>query len=173
MLIPSYVKVVAALSALTVAAFLIHQHGRAEADAEWQAEWNARDSRDETARADSEKRERLLEQTRRESNEKISADNQLKLDNIKAELATANSKSNGLQQQADRLVRQIGSGKSSLDSCVASASSAAEKSARVLADLFAMADQTAGTMAEIADQARIRGLACEATYRSLTPNGNY
>lgn len=173
MLIPTYVKVTAALSAITVAAFLIYQHGRTVADNEWKVEWSARDQRDESARADSEKRERLIEQSRREANDKISKDNQVRIDSIKTELDTANSRSSRLQQQADRLVRQIGSGKNSLDTCVASASSAAESSARVLANLFAMADSAAGRMAEIADQARTRGLACEATYRSLDQNGNY
>lgn len=168
MLLPTKVKVIVAVVATLTAAFLLYQHGQSVANAQWQSEWKARDARDETARADSERKEREREQTWRKENEKISAESQLRIDSIKVELATANSMSSQLQQQTDRLVRQVGSGKNSLNTCVASASSAAEKSARLLADLFTAADETAGRMAEIADQARTRGLACETAYRSLT-----
>ena len=37
----------------------------------------------------------------------------------------------------------------------------------LLAELFRRADQRAGELAAIADQARIRGLACEASYNSI------
>lgn len=42
--------------------------------------------------------------------------------------------------------------------------------AAVLADVFKRADQRAGDLAAIADQARARGLTCEQAYISLGEN---
>ncbi|WP_346348924.1 DUF2514 family protein [Pseudomonas moorei] len=41
------------------------------------------------------------------------------------------------------------------------------RAAAVLADVFKRANQRAGDLAEVADQARARGQTCEQAYRSL------
>lgn len=48
------------------------------------------------------------------------------------------------------------------------AEAAGTTGSELLAELFRRADQRAGELAAIADQARIRGLTCEAAYDALT-----
>lgn len=50
----------------------------------------------------------------------------------------------------------------------ASGGQAGTTGSELLAELFRRADQRAGELAAIADQARIRGLTCEAAYDALT-----
>jgi len=45
--------------------------------------------------------------------------------------------------------------------------SAAARAAAVLADVLKRADQRAGDLAEVADQARARGVTCEAAYGAI------
>lgn len=47
------------------------------------------------------------------------------------------------------------------------ASAAATRAAMVLADVLKRADQRAGDLAEVADQARARGVTCEQAYEAL------
>ncbi|MNC60099.1 hypothetical protein D3C75_1099550 [compost metagenome] len=68
---------------------------------------------------------------------------------------------------ADDLTRRLAASETSGNSCTAAASKAAARAAVVLADVLKRADQRAGDLAAIADQARVRGLTCEQAYDGL------
>jgi hypothetical protein len=53
------------------------------------------------------------------------------------------------------------------NSCAAAASKATARTAMVLADVFKRANQRAGELAEVAYQARTRGMTCEQAYEGL------
>lgn len=76
----------------------------------------------------------------------------------------ADRANDGLQQQIDNSVRR-GSQCSATSSTSERAAAATELV--VLADVLRRANNRAGELAKIADEARIRGLACETSYRSI------
>ncbi|MCY1465004.1 hypothetical protein D9M71_830960 [compost metagenome] len=76
-----------------------------------------------------------------------------------------------MQLEADKLAAQFAASEASGNSCTAAASKAAVRAAAVLADVLKRADQRAGDLAAIADQARARGVTCEQAYDGVA-NGS-
>jgi hypothetical protein len=140
------------------ALFGAYHHGVTITDEKWQSDWNARDTRDAEARALNEAYERAKEQAYQQSINKAVQDGQRIIDQATAAAAAARASADGVQFAADNLARRLAISEASGNSCTAAA---------VLADMFKRADQRAGDLAAIADQARARGLTCEQAYISL------
>ncbi len=149
------------------ALFGAYQHGVRVTHEKWQSEWNARDTRDAQAKALNEAAERTKEQAYQQSINKAVQDGQRTLDQAITDAAAAHTAADGVQLAADNLARRLAASEASGHSCTAAASKAAARAATVLADVFKHADQRAGDLAAIADQARIRGLTCEQAYDGL------
>ncbi|CAI8804828.1 DUF2514 domain-containing protein [Pseudomonas sp. IT-P74] len=144
--------------------FGAYHHGVKVTDEKWQSKWNARDTRDGEARALNEAAERTREQAYQQSINKAVQDGQRIIDQATADVAAARASADGVQLAADNLARRLAASEASGHSCTAAASQAAARVAAVLADVFKRADQRAGDLAAVADQARARGLTCEQAY---------
>ena len=119
------------------------------------------------AKALNEAAERAREQTRQLSITKAVQYGQRIIDQATTDAAAARASADGVQLVADNLARRLAASETSGNSCTAAASKAVAHAAAVLADVFKRADQRAGDLAAIADQARIRGLTCEQAYDGL------
>jgi hypothetical protein len=75
--------------------------------------------------------------------------------------------SDGLRCEA-KLAARLAASERARGAATASEGAAGTTGSELLAELFRRADQRAGELAAIADQARIRGLTCEAAYDALT-----
>lgn len=138
--------------------------GEANANATWQAKWEARLAADAMATAQYQAEQRAKETMHQQSITKVTQDAQHIIDQAHADLAESDARSVSVQQRADAIATRLASSQASLSACTTAASKAAAESARVLADVFKRADTRAGQLAGVADQARARGLACEAAY---------
>lgn len=166
----AYMKagVILLLVALVAGAlFGTYHHGLSVKDAEWQAEWNARDTRDTAAALTNEAAERAKEQARQLSINKAIQDGQRTIDQATADAAAARASADGLRSAADTLAARLAASQAGGNSCTAATSKAAARAAMVLADMLKRADQRAGDLAEAADQSRARGLTCEQAYDGL------
>ena len=153
------------------ALFGAYRHGVTVTDEKWQSEWNDRDTRDAEARALNEVTERTREQAYQQSINKAVQDGQRIIDQATADAAAARASADGVQLAADNLARRLAASETSGNSCTAAASKAATRAAAVLADMFKRADQRAGDLAAIADQARARGLICEQAFDGIAEKG--
>jgi pyridoxal/pyridoxine/pyridoxamine kinase len=158
---------IAALALVVGALFGAYHHGVTVTDAKWQGDWNARDTRDAEAKALNEAAERAKEQTRQLSINKAIQDGQQIIDQATADAAAARASADSLRGAADALAARLAASQASGNSCTAAASQAATRTAMVLADVLKRADQRAGELAEVADQARARGVTCEQAYDGL------
>jgi len=159
---------IAAVSLVAAALFGAYHHGISVTDSRWQAEWNARNARDAQARTDNEAAERAKEQARQLSINKAIQDGQRTIDQATADAVSARNAADILRGAADTLAARLAASEASGNSCTAAASKAATRAAMVLADVLKRADQRAGDLAEVADQARARGVTCEQAYDGLT-----
>ncbi|WP_223535547.1 DUF2514 family protein [Pseudomonas sp. GL-B-16] len=167
---PIWQRVLPFMVALTLVAgtlFGAYQHGVTVTDEKWQSEWNARDTQEAEARALNEATARAKEQAYQQSINKAVQDGQRIIDQATADATAARAAADGVQLAADNLARRLAASEAGGNSCTAAASKAATRAAMVLADVFKRADQRAGDLAEIADQARVRGLTCERAYDGL------
>ncbi|WP_236225616.1 DUF2514 family protein [Pseudomonas pseudonitroreducens] len=139
--------------------------GRARLDAAWKSRWDEHEKQDQQAAAEFEARERAKEQRRQQSINKVIEDGQRNIDQVRADASAAADQR--VRDAAAKYADRAAAAEAGRDSCTAAASQAAAKRARVLAELLGEADRLAGVYAEAADQARARGLACEAAYDSL------
>ncbi|VVO86858.1 DUF2514 family protein [Pseudomonas fluorescens] len=158
---------IAAVLVLVAALFGAYLHGVSTTNATWQSEWNARDTRDAEARATNEAAERTREQAYQQSINKAVQDGQRIIDQATADAAAARATADSVRGAADTLASRLAASEASGDSCTAAASEAAAHAAMVLADVFKRADQRAGDLAEVADQARARGVTCEQAYEGI------
>lgn len=158
---------IAAVLLVAGALFGAYHHGVSVTNATWQAEWNARDTRDSEAKAANEAAARVREQAYQQSINKAVQDGQRIIDQATADAATARASADGLRGAADNLAARLATSEASGNSCTAAASKAAARAAAVLADVLKRADQRAGELAEVADQARARGVTCEQAYDGL------
>lgn len=154
------VKLIAAGAALA----LSFGAGFKLADHNWTTKWAdaERDAAQEQRRAVAEAvatyRSRVTEL------ERVNDDTKQKLADAFNAARNADAESARLQHALDDYLRR-----SSAKHCATSTTSeraAAATDQLVLAELFRRADKRAGELAAIADDSRIRGLACEAAYRS-------
>jgi pyridoxal/pyridoxine/pyridoxamine kinase len=154
---------------LLVAAALLgaYHHGETVKGNEWRARWDKRDADDAEAKALNEAAERTKEHVYQQSINKAVQDGQRTIDQATADAVAARTSADSLRGAADNLASRLAASEASGNSCTAAASKAAARAAAVLADVLKRADQRAGDLAAIADQARARGLTCEQAYDGL------
>lgn len=158
---------IAAAATVAAALFGAYHHGLSVRGAECQAQWLDRDVRDANAKASNEATERTKEQAYQQSINKAVQDGQRIIDQVTADAVAGRSTADSLRGAADNLAARLAASEASGNSCTAAASKAATRAAMVLADVLRRADQRAGDLAEVADQARARGLTCEMAYDGI------
>jgi len=166
----TYLKAGAVLLPIAVvlgALFGAYHHGVTATDDKWQSKWDARDTRDTEAKTLNEAAERTREQAYQHSINKAVQDGQRIIDQATADAAAARATAGSVQFAADNLARRLAASEASGHSCTSAASQATARDAAVLADVLKRADQRAGDLAAVADQARTRGLTCEQSYTSI------
>ena len=161
---------IVALLLVAGALFGAYHHGLSVKDAEWQSQWNARDTRDAQAKAENEAAARTREQAYQQSINKAVQDGQRTIDQATADASAARASADGLRGAADALAARLAASQAGGHSCTAAASQAATRAVMVLADVFKRVDQRAGDLAADADQSRGRGVTCETAYISLGEN---
>ncbi|WP_447763891.1 DUF2514 family protein [Pseudomonas reinekei] len=166
-----FLPYIAAVVLVAGALFGAYHHGVTVTDGKWQSEWNARDARDEAAKADYEASERENEQARQQSINKAIQDGQQIIDQATADADAARASADGLRGAVDDLASRLAYSEASVNSCTSASGKAATRAAMVLADVLKRADQRAGDLASVADQARARGVTCERSYDALS-SGN-
>jgi hypothetical protein len=157
----------AALGLTVGALFGAYYHGVTVTDEKWQAKWSTRDTQDAEARALNEVAARTREQAYQQSINKAVQDGQRIIDQATADAAAARASADGVQLAAASLARRLAASETGGNTCTAASSKAAARAAAVLADVFKRADQRAGDLAAVADQARARGVTCEQAYDGL------
>ncbi|KGU84815.1 DUF2514 family protein [Pseudomonas mediterranea] len=157
----------AALAIVAGALFGAYHHGLSVKDAEWQAKWSDRDTRDAEARAANESAARVREQAYQHSIDKAVQDGQRTIDQLTADAAAARVSSDGLRGAADALAARLAASQAGGNSCTAATSQAATRAVLVFADVLKRADQRAGDLAGYADQSRSRGVTCETAFDAL------
>jgi len=157
----------AVLLLVGLALFGAYHHGETLANAQWQSRWNDRDTADAQAKELNESTERAKEQARQQAINKVVENGQVFIDTATAAVAAANRESGRVRDAADDLANRLAASEAGRNSCTAAAGKAAAHAARVLADVFKLADERAGLMAADADQSRARGVTCEAAYDVL------
>jgi bifunctional ADP-heptose synthase (sugar kinase/adenylyltransferase) len=163
-----FLPYIAAVLLVAGALFGAYHHGVSVTDAKWLSAWHQRDADDKSAALENETRERAKEQARQLSINKAIQDGQRTIDQATADAATARASADSVRGAADALAARLAASEASGNSCTAAASKAATRAALVLADVLKRADQRAGDLAEVADQARSRGLTCEQAFDSLS-----
>ena len=151
-----YVKIAIAAALVGAAA------GYFISDNSWQAKWANAEREAATAQLNAVNAAVTQYKNRIKSLELISRETTKQLNTVKNDAAIADSAANSLQQQIDNYVRG-GSGDHA-NSCTISERAAAATRELLLAELLKRADRRAGELAKTADEARTRGLACEAEY---------
>jgi len=138
------------------------------ADTSWQLKWSERDKADALALAEREAVVRAEEQRKQGEIDAISTDAQNKIDAAHSDAAVAAYTADSLHKQADKLAARLAERERACKSPTAGAGQATISGSTVLAELFRSADERATKLAAIADQSRVRGLACESSYAALS-----
>lgn len=141
--------------------------GYGDADQHWRGEWAQRDARDATALAQRQAEARAEEQRRQGEIDAIRKQASQQLAGAQADADRARAASRGLHDRADKLARQLADRERACGAGTPGRSEAETSGAILLADLFRRADDRAGQLAKDADEARARGLACEAAYDAV------
>lgn len=142
--------------------------GYDSANASWQLKWSERDKADALSLAQREAVVRAEEQRKQGEIDAISTDAQKKIDAANGDAAVAASTADSLHKQADKLAARLTERERACKSSTAGAGQTATSGSTVLAELFRRADERATKLAAIADQSRVRGLACESSYAALS-----
>ncbi|HAU5704131.1 TPA: DUF2514 family protein [Citrobacter freundii] len=146
--------------------------GYGDADQHWREKWAQRDARDATALAQRQAEARAEEQRRQGEIDAIRKQTSQQLAGVQAAADRARAASRGLHAKADELARQLADRERACGAGTSGRSEAKASGAALLADLFKRADERAGELAREADEARARGLACEAAYDAVKSGGN-
>lgn len=141
--------------------------GYSDASAEWALKWKQRDADDATALAKRQAEAREEEQRRQGEVDEIRKQAIQQLAGVKADANRARAAYRGLHDRADKLARQLAERERACGAGTSGRSETEASGAVLLADLFRRADERAGDLAREADEARARGLACEAAYGSI------
>ena len=143
-----------------------YQHGRSVEHSKALAASAQRDSGDRQAEAQGERDARQEEQRRAQAQEEARAHAHEQHQVADAGAAGADAAGQRLQRDAAQLAATVSC--PGPDPAAVARGQAATRAAMVLSDLLARADNRAGELAKAYDQARIAGLACEASYTALT-----
>lgn len=141
--------------------------GYGDADQHWREKWAQRDARDASALAQGQAEARAEDQRRQGEINAIRKQASQQLAGVQADADRARAASRGLHDRADKLARQLADRERACGAGTPGRSEAETSGAVLLADLFRRADDRAGQLARDADEARARGLACEAAYNSI------
>ncbi|WP_407363757.1 DUF2514 family protein [Enterobacter asburiae] len=141
--------------------------GYSDASAEWALKWEQRDANDATALAKRQTEAREEEQRRQGEVDEIRKQASKKLAGVQADANRAIAASRELHDKADKLAGKLAERERACGAGSPGRSEAETSGAVLLADLFRRADERAGELAREADEARARGLACEAAYNSI------
>lgn len=160
-------KALALIVLLIVAWGFGFNHGQSVTETSWQSAWDKEQSRLSDAKATAEAEQRSIEQARQKAANEAAQNGQKQIDDANADAAAAHAAADSVRGAADAIIDRLTASQSSLSACTIQSSKAAADAARVLADVLARADQRAGVLASVADQARARGLTCEAAYDGL------
>lgn len=141
--------------------------GYGDADQHWREKWARRDARDATALAQRQAEARAEEQRRQGEIDAIRKQASQQLAGMQVDADRARAASRGLHDKADKLARRLADSERACGAGTPGRSEAETSGAVLLADLFRRADDRAGQLAKDADEARARGLACEAAYDAV------
>ncbi|WP_053870536.1 DUF2514 domain-containing protein [Pseudomonas putida] len=155
----------ALLLALLASYWGVYHHGRSVERAEAALASAERDSGDRLAEVIGERAARQEEQRRATAQEEVRAHAQEERTIADAGAAGADAAGHRLRDEAGKLAATISC--PTTDTAAVARGQAATRAAMVLSDLLARADARAGELAKAYDQARIAGLACEASYNAL------
>lgn len=162
-LIKRYWPLAAVAIAIIATAWFSYDAGYQKADLSWQARWNQAQADNEHALALLQAKNRELEQRGQNAVAKIAAQTSQQLASAQADATAARSDADSLRKQVADYANRLRKSSASCNAGTTGASSAGSDP-RVLAELYSLADQAAQRMAEVAQQSRIRGLACERAY---------
>lgn len=143
-------------------------HGTRQANTAWALKWKQRDADDATELAKRQVEAREEEQRRQGEVDEIRKQARQQLAGVQADADRARAASRGLHDRADKLARRLADRERACGAGTPGRSEAETSGAVLLADLFRRADDRAGQLAKDADEARARGLACEAAYYSIS-----
>lgn len=142
-------------------------HGSRQANTVWALKWKQRDADDATALAKRQAEAREEQQRRQDEVDEIRKQASQQLAGVKTDADRACAVSRGMHDRADKLAGQLAERERACGAGTPGRSEAETSGAVLLADLFRRADERAGDLAREADEARARGLACEAAYGSI------
>ena len=138
----------------------------------WREKWAQRDARDATALARRQVEARAEEQRRQGEIDAIRKQASQQLAGVQAAADHTRAASRELHDRADKLARQLAYRERACGAGTSGRSEAETSGAVLLADLFRRTDDRAGKLAKDADEARARGLACEAAYDAVKSKRN-
>lgn len=154
------------LLALVLASYWgAYQHGRSVEQSQALTASAQRDGAERLAEAVGERNAREEEQRRAQAQEEARANAHEQHQVADAGATGADAAGQRLQHDAAQLAAGVGC--PGPDTAAFARSQAATSAAMVLSDLLTRADARAGELAKAYDQARIAGLACEASYKAL------
>ena len=162
-LIKRYFPLAAVFIAIIATAWFAYDAGYQKADLSWQARWNKAQADNEHALALLQAKNRELEQRGQNAVAKIATQTSQQLASAQADATAARSDADSLRKQVADYANLLRKSSASCNAGTAGAG-ATDSDPRVLAELYSLADQAAQRMAEVAQQSRIRGLACERAY---------
>lgn len=163
-----YLKAGAILLVIALACcalFGAYHHGQTVTDAEWQDRWDKQLKTQADDKAAAEVSARAEEQRRQTAINEVTTHAAQALEQARTDASTASSAADRLREQARKLVASAG--KCSGNPGTASGSAPATNPGNLLAVVLDQSVQRNRELAEIADTARIRGLACEAAYQGI------
>jgi len=136
-------------------------------NATWQKRWDDHLADDQKATDKFNDSQRTIESTDAKAVAEGAEIGQAKIDVAVADADADRKSRDGLRNTVDAYVSKLAASQARLSTCVVSSSKAAAEGARVLADVLSRADERAGVLAGVADQAIERGLTCERSYDAI------
>ncbi|WP_127958063.1 DUF2514 family protein [Serratia microhaemolytica] len=141
--------------------------GAKQRETAWQLKWSQRDEADAIAlgqrlaetRLEEQRRQGEIDAIRQQVNQQIAA--------VQTDADSARATARGLHQRAAQLAERLAESERTCNTHIASGGTAKPSGSILLAELFSRADERAGELARTADEARARGLACEAAYNAI------
>ncbi|UCQ42988.1 DUF2514 family protein [Edwardsiella piscicida] len=162
-LIKRYWPLLSIAIAIFCAAFISYEVGYQKADLSWKVRWSKAQADNERALALLQAKNREIEQRGQNVVAKIAAQTSQQLASAQADATAARSDADSLRKQVSDYANRLRKSGAACNTGTAGAGSTSPDP-RVLAELYSVADEAAHRMAEIAQQSRIRGLACERAY---------
>jgi hypothetical protein len=157
-----------ALVGVVLAAFIRYERavGDTRGAARIQAAWDADKAEAQHAAAQALALAAAESQRRISAKEEVIHETTAQLDRARADAGAAVAAGQRLRSDLAAYV-DASRGGAAADPAPASTSAPASDALDVLSDLFSRADSAAGDLAQVADQARLAGLACERSYDAL------